>query len=160
MSLWVNIRSLEKRTLSLAGTLPPSDLAWETRDELIQVAEPLEYNLQLQRMESGVLAQGTLRQKLNCECVRCLKPFIYEIKLDSWSCLLTLDGEECSAVVNDCVDLTPHIREDIFLAFPQHPLCGSQCSGVARLHQDKESRSGEPRGTSAVWNELNKLKFD
>ena len=34
------------------------------------------------------------------------------------------------AIENDCVDLTPFVREDILLEFPQHPLCKPDCGGL------------------------------
>ncbi len=33
-------------------------------------------------------------------------------------------------IKNDCVDLTPWVREDILLGFPQHPLCRPDCGGL------------------------------
>ena len=161
MPLLVNIHQLEKQPLNLRGELTVAELGWETRDEMIHVSRPLYYQLHVQRLEKSILAQGSLRQELDCVCVRCLKPFAQEVQLEHWSCLLELAGEDKTAVINDCVDLTPVLREDIFLAFPQHPVCGPQCDGLAMPQKDlKTGSSWESSSASAAWAELNKLKWE
>jgi uncharacterized metal-binding protein YceD (DUF177 family) len=65
-------------------------------------------------------------------------------------------------VDNDCVDLTGPIRDDILLAFPQHPLCNPECRGLPTGYSGKRRKTttaGLPQIGSSAWNELNKLKF-
>jgi uncharacterized metal-binding protein YceD (DUF177 family) len=66
-------------------------------------------------------------------------------------------------VINDCVDLTPYVREDIFLAFPQRPLCDPNCSGLktpANKSEHGPAASGEaPGDSSSPWSVLDKLKL-
>src|SRR5687767_5768904 len=135
MPLTFNLRHVEKKNLHLTGELPPRDLDAEGLDELITIRKPLEYDLSLERLSSSVLVQGHLAVVLECECVRCLKRFQKIVRLEPWNLDLPLTGEEKVAVDDDCVDLTPFIREDILLEFPQHPLCESECSGLARTRQ-------------------------
>ena len=162
MSLQVNLRHLEEHGMRLKGQLPVAELDIETRDEIIQLCEPLEYDLEVQKLEEGLLIQGHLALVLKCECVRCLKPFVYRLELTDWTCHMALQGEEAVPVNNDCVDLTPAVREDILLEFPQHPLCEPDCRGLrsASVGKAKTSSSlGKPEVVSPAWNELNKLKF-
>ena len=66
------------------------------------------------------------------------------------------------AVVNDCVDLTPYVREDILLEFPRHPLCDPECRGLPRTSIGKARNSGGTGQSgmgSPAWAELNKLKL-
>ena len=121
MPLEVNLRHLEDDNLRLEGQLAVEELDIETRDEVICLGKPLGYALEVQKLEDGLLVQGLLSLELKCQCVRCLKAFIYRLELKNWTSLLALKGEESVAVVNDCVDLTPYIREDILLGLPQHP---------------------------------------
>ena len=159
MPLLINIRQVERSPLLLAGELPVAELDWDTRDEMIRVTQPLQYALQAERAEKSVFVHGELRQRLDCECVRCLKPFTHEIHTADWTCWLALEGEDKAPVVNDCVDLTPYIRDDIFLAFPQHPLCSPQCNGLADV-PPAAAAGGEPApGNSGVWEALDKLKL-
>jgi uncharacterized metal-binding protein YceD (DUF177 family) len=61
------------------------------------------------------------------------------------------------AVVNDCVDLTPLVREDMLLEFPQHPLCKPDCGGLKT--KTGKARKTAGGNTPAVWAELDKLKL-
>ena len=75
---------------------------------------------------------------------------------------LAFQGEEAVAVNNDCVDLTPYIREDILLEFPQHPLCEADCGGLLKTHPGTRDNAGDPKQTkreSSAWDDLDKLKF-
>ena len=162
MPLLINIRHLEHKTVTLQGELPAAELDLGGIDELIQANSPLHHDLVAERHERSILVQGRLGLKLLCECVRCLKGFEYPMNFDSWSCLLPLEGEDKALVSNDCVDLTPYLREDIVLAFPQHPLCEPGCRGLlAASSNGTRSSSGASiaGGSSAAWTELNKLKL-
>ena len=162
MSLQVNLRHLEEHPIRLQGELAPAGLDIETRDQIIQLGGPLSYDLEVQKMESGLLVQGQLRLPLRCQCVRCLKSFEYILELHQWASLLPFQGEDAVKVINDCVDLTPIIREDILLEFPQHPLCDVNCRGLRNASVGKSktfSNIGQADAGSPAWNELNKLKF-
>ena len=161
MPVTFNIRHLEEKSLSLAGDLPFAELDLANVDELIHPSQPLSYELNVEKFERGILVQGKLRLPLECECARCLKPFPHLLIFDPWACHLDLEGEEKIAIINDFVDLTPSIREDILLAFPQQPLCGPECKGLTwlRNEQTKPGAVREPESASNAWAELNKLKF-
>jgi uncharacterized protein len=162
MGLLINLRHLEKQNLHLHGELPADELDIESVDELVRAEQPLKYDMEVQKLEGGILAQGRLEMTLNCECARCLKPFEYPLEINDWTCHLPLEGDEQVEVVNDSVDLTPHIREDILLEFPQHPLCEIECSGLPKKAAEKTKKTGgtgQAKEVSSTWAELNKLKF-
>ena len=158
MPLTVNLRHLEAHNIELEGNLPVEELDIETRDEIIQLKQPLEYCLEVQKLPDSLLLQGRLCLVLECKCVRCLKPFQYPLEIRDWTCHLPLQGdEEAVPVVNDCVDLTPHIREDILLSFPQHPLCKQECGGLPGTSVGSSNQTEQT--APSAWAELNKLKF-
>jgi DUF177 domain-containing protein len=160
MSVEFNVRHLEDQNLHLKGEISASELDIDQLDELIHVRKPLHYDLEVEKMERGILVQGRLDVKLDCECARCLKPFEYPLALSDWACHLPLEGEEKVTISNDVVDLTPYIREDIVLAFPQHPLCKPDCKGLENPRKGSAAdRQHESELTSSAWSELNKLKF-
>ena len=140
--------------MSLEGELTPEELDIGIEDSLVHVKEPLRYELDVQQMEDALLVQGALRVMLDCECARCLKPFRHNLHFEGWTAHIPLQGEEKAEVVNDVVDLTPYVREDIVLAFPQRPLCGPDCKGLPGTDASKEAPL-----TSNPWAELNKLKL-
>ncbi|MBM3834517.1 MAG: hypothetical protein FJ403_14850 [Verrucomicrobia bacterium] len=162
MQIGFNLRHLEKKVLHLKGEVSARDLELGEMDELIQVSQPIHYELSVERLSNRVLVRGTLRLTLNCECVRCLKSFQKTLEINDWTCDLPLDGEEKVPVGNDCVDLTPFMREDILLSFPQHPLCEPECSGLPKAplkHSQPASGASETGEVSSAWAELNKLKL-
>jgi uncharacterized metal-binding protein YceD (DUF177 family) len=162
MPLTFNLRHLEKRSLRLTGELPASDLDLLDIDEMIELSEPLEYDIVVERVGENVLLRGSLKCGLACQCVRCLTPFKQALEIDDWTCELPLSGEEKVAISNDFVDLTPFLREDILLAFPQHPLCKADCEGLLGASRHLREPAGRPEQASEVsqaWAELNKLKF-
>jgi uncharacterized protein len=161
MSLIINLRHLENRSLALRGKLSVTELELDTRDEMMRATQPVQYDLEVQLLDGALLVQGRLEATLECECVRCLKPFTQQVKIDPWAQHLPLEGEEAVSVDNDCVDLTPFVREDILLEFPQHPLCKSDCAGLKKAGVGKaletDGKVGQP--TESAWAKLNKLKL-
>ena len=161
MPITMNLRHLEAHNKRFSGELPVEELDLDVRDELIQAKRPLEYDLEVQKLEDSLLVQGKLRLVLDCQCARCLKPVEHALELDPWTCHLPLQGDDAVSVSNDLVDLTPSIREDILLEFPQHPLCDPECGGLPNSlsnNKKKAGSAGRTEGASA-WSELNKLKF-
>ncbi len=160
MPLIVNLRHLEERNEVLRGELPLNELDLETGDEMIRVTQPLRHDLEVQKLDRGLLIRGRLRLVLECRCVRCLTPFKRELELNPWTRHLPLEGEEAAAVVNDCVDLTPYVREDMLLEFPQHPLCKPDCRGLERPKTGRaRDAGGRDKLTPSAWVELDKLKL-
>jgi uncharacterized metal-binding protein YceD (DUF177 family) len=153
MALKFNIRHLDEKDLQLEGELAAAELELGNADPLVQAKEPLTYDIAVQKNGSDILAQGRLELALECECARCLKPFETNVVLDGWAALIPLEGEEKADIENDMVDLTPYLREDILLNFPQHPLCSEECTGLPERPVKGQTKQ------SAAWSELNKLKF-
>jgi uncharacterized metal-binding protein YceD (DUF177 family) len=153
MSLKVNLRHLEAHEIHLKGELPVEELELGVEDEMMLAKKPLHYDLRVEALATSVLVQGTLVLSLQCQCVRCLKPFEKTIKLENWTLHLPLEGDDAVSVDNDSVDLTPYTREDMLLEFPQHPLCGPDCRGPG------ENRRENGQNSPAAWNELDKLNF-
>src|ERR1041385_2187738 len=112
MPVVVNLRHLEEHAQRLKGELPVEELDLDLHDELVRTENPLRYDLEVQAMGHELLVQGNLILLLRCQCARCLKEFGFELKLEKWSWLVPLTGEEKVPVVNDSVDLTPFLRED------------------------------------------------
>jgi len=160
MPLLVNIQQLAREALTLKGELAVEELDLGVNDEMVRASAPLRYDLVVEKLEDAVLAQGRLRLKLDCQCVRCLKPVKIELDLQGWACHLPLEGEDAVKIVADSVDLTPHIREDILLGFPQHPVCKPECGGLKGVSPGKSKKKSDATGLpSSALSELDKLKL-
>lgn len=158
MPLTFNIRHLEGKDLHLKGQLPSEELNLELHDEMIQPTGMLDYDLQVERLEGAALVQGELSLDIEYTCVRCLKKFTEPLTIENWACHLPLTGEDATPISNDLVNLTPHVREDILLALPQHPLCEPECAGLKPSATLKEPGRKSVE-TSSAWDALNKLKL-
>ncbi len=116
-----------------------------------------------QRLDKNILVQGNLTLPLKCECARCLKTFTKDLELAGWVCHLSLEGDEKPVISNDCVDLTPYIREDILLELPRNDrCCKPECSGLPRRAVGLQKKPKKPVRTKrqlSAWAELNKLKL-
>ena len=161
MPLIFNLRHLDRKSLELAGELSVEELDLDGADELIEMSGPLGYDLVLERLPQSVLVRGQLSCALACQCVRCLRGFTLPLELDDWVCDLPLEGEDKVVVTHDFIDLTPYVREDILLAFPQHPLCEPDCRGLLKTEHNLNEAAGVDRASdsSSAWAALNKLKF-
>lgn len=156
MPVTVNLRHLEDKNVELEGEVSPGELDYGKPDEMVQANYPLIYNLEVEKNENNLLVRGDLHMTLDCQCVRCLRPFKYTIELDPYDALVPLEGDDRAPVANDLVDLAPYLREDVLLAFPQHPLCEADCNRVPEL---KHAAAAAPLTQKSAWDELNKLKL-
>lgn len=158
MPVQVNLRHLEDKNVQLQGEISPQELEFENLDEMIHTNHPLKYDLDVEKNGANLLVTGGIEMTLDCECVRCLKPFQYNVSLDPYDLMVPLEGEDKASVDNDIVDLTPYIREDTLLAFPQHPLCEAECDRLPPVKESKPAGSSA-QGQKSAWDELNKLKL-
>lgn len=163
MPLLINLRHIERETIEIEGELSAEDLDLANLDELIRLAPPVTYELEAERLDDAILVQGRVEAVFRCECARCLKSFKLTLDLENWACHLPLEGEDAATVINDSVDLTPALREDILLQLPQRPLCKPDCAGLPKTGSGKAKKNApkdEPaEAGSNPWAELNKLKL-
>jgi len=110
---------------------------------------PLSYSLDIGVSDGGLFATGWVRVKVRMVCVVCLAEFEREIEVSPISLQRELTG-------NEVIDLTPLVREDVHLAVPAHPRCGTgdACQAACKtvLHANQY-----PIG-DAAWSALDKLK--
>ena len=162
--LLLNIETLADGPVQLKGELSAEELDMETLDELVEANAPLDYDLTAERAGDNILLQGQITMRLQCECARCLRAFEHRVELPEWSCLLPLNGDEKIELINNSGDLTPYLREDTFLCFPQHPLCEPGCDGSPKLAwgESKPLKITEASGKTSeatVWSKLDNLNL-
>ncbi len=146
--------------MQVAGELAAEELATGFNDPLITFASPLAYDLELEEQPQGILMQGTLSITLSCVCGRCLKTFAHPIELPDFAALAEYEGEEAMIQEGDFADLTPYLREDIYLGLPTNPLCRPECRGLARKAKARDLRlEVPPSDGSSPWGALDQLKL-
>ena len=163
MPVLVNIHKLQEKPISLIGEIPLEELDFVSCDEMICCTQPLLYDLKVEHLGDSLLARGKISLTLDCECVVCLAPFPSEINILQWALHLPLEGDEKAPIKNDCVDLTPYLREDTLLRLPQHPVCRPDCDKLPAPTLKSASNVEAPADSNrpaATWNELDKLKLE
>lgn len=163
MALSVSVQQLrQKSSLHLQGEIEAKDLGIVGLDSCILPELPLKYDLEAEMSCDGILLQGSWEISVKLVCVRCLKQFQEVYRLESWTAYAALKGEDRLEVENDCVDLTPVLREDILLAFPLHPVCETGCTGLSEMpgHSQGSDDGARKDGLApSIWDELDKLKL-
>lgn len=163
MPLLVPLAALDKGVVRLVAEVTPAELALETLDPCIDAPNPIAVDLRAERIGDEILVEGSIETSLACRCVRCLEPFAYSLRLDPWTCLLPLEGDDAPPITHESVDLTPQIREDSLLALPQHPVCRPDCRGLPMQPpsgpNQPEGSSAEGRRASSAWSILDTLNL-
>jgi uncharacterized protein len=94
-------------------------------------------DLQLLRMDSGLLVHGTVSTRVEAQCVRCLEPISYPMTIQLAEQFeynpQAMDQEEepvFPIVGTGMIDLAPPLREHILLDLPLRLLCRPDCRGL------------------------------
>ena len=163
MPLEINIKHLENGEKNYQGEIPLEELNLDTQDELIRPCSGLKYDFSAEIHEKNVLFRGAIRLSFRFECARCLTPFEKETDIAHWSQLIAFAGDDAAPLDNDCLDLTPVLREDMLLSLPQHPLCAKDCRGIdgtPERSQDSQSDQTEIENKSSAWSALDELHLE
>lgn len=160
MPVYVNLRLVAEETVHLEGELPVAEFGADYHDEIIHFDQPLRYSLDVDRQPDGLLVAGSLSTSVACECARCLQPFRFPIELEHFAALAELKGEEAITIEGEFGDLTPLLREDIYLGLPANPLCRPDCRGLPEKASARDLRlEGSPPDGSSPWTALDQLKL-
>lgn len=156
----MDLRLLKKKPAHLNGELVTGEWAPDFKDELIAFASPLHYDLEVELQQDHVFVHGPLEVRLQCTCGRCLKNFVQTLEVNDFAAFVPLEGEESLTRSGDIGDLTPLLREDIYLALPANPVCNPECRGLARKAKARDSRlEGERSDAPSPWTALDRLKL-
>jgi len=91
--------------------------------------------VEVTRVSSGLLLQGTVESQLHVECVRCLKPYDVLVALEVEETFRLpgsgpREGMPYAVSSSGWLDLGPLLRELSWLEMPLKPLCGPTCRGL------------------------------
>ena len=117
--------------------------------------------LRLEGFNGGILATGDVVVDASAECVRCLDPFSFELRVDFQELFAYSSSDSDSyTVVDDSLNLEDIIRDAVVLELPFQPVCKEDCYGLDPATGEKRT---EPPGESLAdeidprWQELSKL---
>ena len=100
-------------------------------------------SVKLMRTNRSVLAQGTMRVRVQVSCARCLEGYVCPLELsieeeyfpvtDVTTGVMLDEPEEIDAFTIDehlILDLSEAVRQYALLAIPMKPLCRADCLGI------------------------------
>ena len=122
---------------------------------------PMTLELRLEGLHEGILATADVVVDASAECVRCLDPFSFELRVDFQELFAYSSSDSDSyTVVDDSLNLEDIIRDAVVLELPFQPVCKEDCYGLDPASGEKRT---EPPGENVAdeidprWQELSKL---
>lgn len=122
---------------------------------------PMTIELRLEGLHEGILATADVVVDASAECVRCLDPFSFELRVDFQELFAYSSSDSDSyTVVDDSLNLEDIIRDAVVLELPFQPVCKEDCYGLDPATGEKRT---EPPGENVAdeidprWQELSKL---
>lgn len=122
---------------------------------------PMTLELRLEGLHEGILATADVVVEAHAECVRCLDPFSFELRVDFQELFAYSSSDSDSyTVVDDSLNLEDIIRDAVVLELPFQPVCKEDCYGLDPATGEKRT---EPPGENVAdeidprWQELSKL---
>ncbi len=155
LELLVNMQRLREEGEWFEGELHPDALDVE-ESELLHLAGPLRYRVQVQVAGEEVLARGRVAQRMRCVCSRCAAEF--ELEVEEPAFIASYPRVEAL----EFLDLTPELREAILLALPSYPTCNEECLGLCvrcGANLNKKACSCPPGAQKEQWAALDQLKL-
>jgi uncharacterized protein len=147
----IHLQQIPESGVHLEGQEPGDIL--ELNDPAILRLQNVAYAVSVHLEKNDVLVTGQLSIELELECVSCLRPFHYLLKVPDFVYQTATAG-------SDTIDLTRAMREDILLALPSHPRCDwdghSVCPGL-RVEKGTSIES-IPEAPNA-WDALDELNL-
>jgi uncharacterized protein len=133
--LQVDLRELARGPVETRGELPGTDPVFAGLEFL--PADPVRVSGRIQSVGEGQFFwEAKLVTRVAGECRRCLKPVSADV-VTQVAALFSqeagaADDPETYAVAPDAgvVDLTPAVREELFLSIPRYLECRADCRGL------------------------------
>jgi uncharacterized protein len=98
--------------------------------EGIELAEVIEGEITISRLDESLLVRGQLRSEIRLECHRCLSTFTRPITINLKQEFAANPAEEQLPTEGDEIDLAPLVEQEIILSLPIKLLCRPDCPGI------------------------------
>ena len=132
---------------------------WANSDAAVN--GPVDIQLRLESVISGLEVSGSLEAGWRGSCRRCLAAIEQSVRQDLREMFsLAPTDEEIYPIQDGEVDLTPMVRDCLVLALPIAPLCSEDCEGPApdAYPMNQPEPSPEDRPKDPRWAALDALR--
>jgi len=137
----INVAQLLKQPIGSSHSYKIDSVVSFAEKEIVQYY--VQGEVELIRIDRGILVKGTVGGKLSLTCSRCLTlfdyPLTFEIKEEFFSSLdvtsgtsLPLTEDSANFIIDEhhLLDLSEAVRQYALLAIPMKPLCSPNCAGL------------------------------
>lgn len=150
----IELSRLKEGGERLQGEIPSAILELEPESG-IEALTPIRYDLLVELTPGELVVRGTLSLRIASECNRCAKKIELAIQVPHFVCVREFRE------LTEAIDLTPDIREDTILAFPNYPVCSPECRGLCPrcgANLNETTCSCRPPEANRTWDALDQLK--
>jgi uncharacterized protein len=98
--------------------------------EAVRLTKPVEGEITISRLDSGLLVRGQVRTEIELECHRCLSTFNRPTKVNLKQLFAKLPDDDEFPINHSSIDLAPMIEQEILLGLPIKILCRPDCNGI------------------------------
>lgn len=98
--------------------------------EAVNLAEDLEGEITISRLEDSLLVQGDIHTAIQLECHRCLRSFTRPTHIAFAQLYSEHPGDEELPITADQIDLAPLVEQEIIVNLPIKVLCREDCAGI------------------------------
>ncbi len=114
------------------------------------------------RTAQGLLLQVKLRAETPVECVRCLVDFEQPLEIDFTELYAFTPNSVTESGLyvpeNGLLDLTPLIRDEMYLAIPISPICKPDCKGLCPICGENQNETTCHHDEDVIDPRLSSLK--
>ncbi|HUD10997.1 MAG TPA: DUF177 domain-containing protein [Candidatus Saccharimonadia bacterium] len=106
-------------------------IAGETPNlEQVKLVQPIEGDISISRLDSGLLVSGHVQTGVELECHRCLRTFDRPVKVGFKQLFQSSPGDDEFPIDNGSINVAPLIEQEIILSLPIKILCKPDCKGI------------------------------
>ncbi|MFV0414802.1 MAG: YceD family protein [Chthoniobacterales bacterium] len=147
----IHLRQLPHGTRHFSGEDDASDFGLEQADA--RPLGPVRYDIDVGLSGGGLWAFGKLSFCVELTCVRTLQKFPWDMEIPDFSTQVELNGAEC-------IDLTPIVREDIFLNLPPYPKNDAVEFPAPKTSSTNKKPSEKPKESEdgSIWSALDNFE--
>jgi uncharacterized protein len=98
--------------------------------ESVRLTKPIEGEISISRLDSGLLTKGKVATAVELECHRCLSTFSRPVETRFKQLFSQTPDDDEMPIKHAKIDLAPLIEQEIILSLPIKILCKPDCEGI------------------------------
>ena len=122
------------RTFTISGEEPTL--------ESVILKSPIEGQIQIAKLEAGLLVEGEISTEIELECHRCLRTFTRPTTVRLHQVFSEKPYDDQLPIEDDQIDLAPLLQQEIIVNLPIKILDRDDCPGIELPGSDQDDSGG------------------